>query len=77
MQENKKRTRRGKWVVVHVNIPLDLAEELDALIQQEKTKVPHGKFDRSSVVTGAVREFVSRHLIFSEVEAFKEGTHNG
>ena len=77
MQENKKRTRRGKWVVVHVNIPLDLAEELDALIQQEKTKVPHGKFDRSSVVTGAVREFVSRHLIFSEVEALKEGTHNG
>ena len=63
--------------MVHVNIPLDLAEELDALIQQEKTKVPHGKFDRSSVVTGAVREFVSRHLIFSEVEALKEGTHNG
>ena len=70
MQETKKRGRRGKWVVVHVNIPVDLATELDALIQQEKTKVPHGKFDRSSVVTGAVREFVSRHFI-------KEGTHNG
>jgi metal-responsive CopG/Arc/MetJ family transcriptional regulator len=53
-----------------VNIPVDLATELDALIQQEKAKVPHGKFDRSSVVTGAVREFVGRHLI-------KEGTHNG
>ena len=57
-------------MVVHVNIPVDLATELDALIQQEKAKVPHGKFDRSSVVTGAVREFVGRHLI-------KEGTHNG
>ena len=56
--------------MVHVNIPVDLATELDALIQQEKTKVPHGKFDRSSVVTGAVREFVSRHFI-------KEGTHTG
>lgn len=62
--------KKGRWIVVHVNIPVDLATELDALIRQEKAKVPHGKFDRSSVVTGAVRDFIARHLI-------KEGTSNG
>jgi metal-responsive CopG/Arc/MetJ family transcriptional regulator len=70
MQGIKGSRKKGKWVVVHVNIKSELADQMDALIEQEKAKVPHGKFDRSSVVTGAVRDFIARHLI-------KEGTSNG
>jgi metal-responsive CopG/Arc/MetJ family transcriptional regulator len=67
MQGIKGSRKKGKWVVVHVNLQSELCDQLDALIQQEKSKVPHGKFDRSSVVTGAVCDFISRHLIMERM----------